>query len=191
MGYGGNNESYIFSSLCLPVCVYILYIYIIMVKGVRGYKKKSAGGRTKGVDMDADVMVAAGKMEGEDEAEVFMKEEEQTMRVEEAIERHVGSLGLSQIVQVVLVSLAWMFDSQNTLITIFTDAQPPEWRCKAEAAAAACSDGGGVCGLPPGTWEWVGGPGSTIVAEWGLICHRKFLAAMPASLFFLGSLLGT
>ena len=128
-------------------------------------------------------------MEDGAEEQLFHEESCQVeMTVEEVIERHVGSLGLSQLVQVVLVSLAWMFDSQNTLVTIFTDAQPSEWRCKAEA----CSDGGGgVCGLLPGTWEWVAGHGSTTIAEWGLICNHKFLAAIPTSLFFLGSLLGT
>lgn len=128
-------------------------------------------------------------MEDGAEEQLFHEESCQVeMTVEEVIERHVGSLGLSQLVQVVLVSLAWMFDSQNTLVTIFTDAQPSEWRCKAEA----CSDGGGgVCGLLPGTWEWVAGHGSTTIAEWGLICNHKFLAAIPTSLFFLGSLLGS
>lgn len=52
--------------------------------------------------------------------------------------------------------------------------------------AAAAS----VCGLKTGSWEWVGGNTSSTIAEWGLICDRKFLAAIPASLYFLGSLIG-
>ena len=126
------------------------------------------------------------------EEQLFHEEscQQTEMTVEEAIERHIGSMGWSQLVQVLLVSFAWMFDSQNTLVTIFTDAEPSEWRCKAKEA---CSDGGGggVCGLSPATWEWVGGHGSTTIAEWGLICNRKFLAAVPSSLFFIGSLIGT
>lgn len=119
------------------------------------------------------------------------------LTIDEVLERYVGSLGLSQIVQVFLVSLAWIFDSQNTLVTIFSDAQPHSWRCKLDAgggcssnSSSSSSSSSSVCELVPGTWEWVGGNSSSILAEWGLICDRRFLAAVPASLFFLGSLLG-
>ncbi|OAY39235.1 organic cation/carnitine transporter 1 [Manihot esculenta] len=130
------------------------------------------------------------------------------LTVDEVVEGYVGSLGISQILHVLLVSLAWIFDSQNALVTIFSDAQPPSWRCisppfhsgnSTAEMAPVCSSvvgdgkggGGSVCGLPPGTWEWVGGNRSSTVAEWGLICNRRFLAGVPASLFFLGSLLGS
>lgn len=117
------------------------------------------------------------------------------LTVDEVVEKYVGSLGLSQIVQVFLVSLAWIFDSQNTLVTIFSDAQPHSWRCKVDGGGGCFSNSSSssslsVCELVPGTWEWVGGNSSSIIAEWGLICDRRFLAAVPASLFFLGSLLG-
>ncbi|KAF2321097.1 hypothetical protein GH714_033848 [Hevea brasiliensis] len=91
------------------------------------------------------------------------------LTVDEVVEGYVGSLGISQLLHVFLVSLAWIFDSQNTLATIFSDAQPPSWRCisphlhadnttvvPAMAAASLCSSigdskgGGSVCGLPPG-----------------------------------------
>ncbi|KAF5734620.1 hypothetical protein HS088_TW15G00112 [Tripterygium wilfordii] len=125
------------------------------------------------------------------------------LTVDEVMEGHVGSFGFSQLLHVFLVSLAWMFDSQNTLITIFSDAQPPAWRCKNighgvnnSSNASFCVSGerkgrGSVCGFEPGTWEWVGGNTSSTIAEWGLICDRKFLAALPSSLFFVGSLLGS
>ncbi|KDP25005.1 hypothetical protein JCGZ_23988 [Jatropha curcas] len=125
------------------------------------------------------------------------------LTVDEVIEEHVGSLGFSQLLHVFLVSLAWIFDSQNTLVTIFSDAQPPAWKCKLPIHAnntasfsSLCSSengygSGSVCGLAPGTWEWVGGNTSSTIAEWSLICDRRFLAGVPASLFFLGSLLGS
>ncbi|XP_030519718.2 organic cation/carnitine transporter 1 [Rhodamnia argentea] len=117
------------------------------------------------------------------------------LTVDEVVEEYVGSFGFAQLLHVFLVSLAWIFDSQSTLITIFTDAQPSSWRCKSPGSCAdAGGDGGAVasvCGLEGGTWEWVGGNASSVIAEWGLICDRKFLAAIPASLFFLGSLLGS
>ncbi|XP_050212004.1 organic cation/carnitine transporter 1-like [Mercurialis annua] len=125
------------------------------------------------------------------------------LTVDEVVENYVGSLGLSQLIHVFLVSLAWIFDSQNTLVTIFSDAQPPAWRCKSSpfhshannTTAVLCGEGNNlavsVCELPPGTWEWVGGNTSSTIAEWGLICDRRFLAGVPASVFFLGSLLGS
>ncbi|URD97045.1 Sugar transporter [Musa troglodytarum] len=114
------------------------------------------------------------------------------LTVEEAIEEHVGSLGFAQLVHVFLVSLAWMFDAQNTLITIFSDAQPA-WRCTPSSSSSSSSSGSsssssdGMCGLDRGAWEWVGGNKTSTIAEWGLVCDRRFRAGIPASFFFLGS----
>ncbi|OAY73331.1 Organic cation/carnitine transporter 1 [Ananas comosus] len=110
------------------------------------------------------------------------------LTVDEIIEQHVGSFGFSQLLHVFLVSLAWMFDSQNTLVTIFSDAQP-QWRCK--GSSSSCSVHRSICELEKGSWEWVGGSKSSTIAEWGLICDKKFRAGVPASLFFVGSLLGS
>ncbi|KAB5531710.1 hypothetical protein DKX38_018380 [Salix brachista] len=117
------------------------------------------------------------------------------LTVEEVVDDYVGPFGWSQLFHVVLVSLTWIFESQNTLVTIFSDAQPSAWRCVDNSSSSPClysrgkGDFSSVCGLIPGTWEWVSGHTGSIIAEWGLICDRRFLSAMPASLFFLGSLL--
>ncbi|KAL5142764.1 Organic cation/carnitine transporter 1 [Glycine soja] len=106
------------------------------------------------------------------------------LTVDEVVEEYVGSLGFSQMVHVLLVSLAWIFDAQSTLATIFSDAQPPVWRCKTGLCQGNNNNNnstGSVCGLVPGTWEWVGGNTSSIIAEWNLVCDRRFLAAVPAS----------
>lgn len=114
------------------------------------------------------------------------------LTVDEVVEEYVGSFGFSQLLHVFLVSLAWIFGSQNTLVTIFSDAQPSAWTCTAASCGGSHGgDASSVCGLVPGTWEWVGGNKSSTIAEWGLVCDRKFLAAVPSSLFFLGSLVGT
>ncbi|XP_072986917.1 organic cation/carnitine transporter 1 [Typha latifolia] len=107
------------------------------------------------------------------------------LTIDEIIEEHVGSFGCSQLLQVFFVSLAWIFDSQNTLITIFSDAQP-QWKCKGSSCPSSS-----MCGLDRGAWEWVGGDKSSTIAEWGLICDKKFRAGIPASLFFVGSLIGS
>lgn len=123
----------------------------------------------------------------DEEKQGFMKQQQLT--VDEVVEEYVGPFGFSQIIQVILVSLARIFDSQATLVTIFTDAQPQSWRC----IGVDCGSGGGggsVCGLRPGSWEWSGGNSSSTIAEWGLVCDRRFLAALPTSVYFLGSLIG-
>ncbi|KAF6174645.1 hypothetical protein GIB67_006297 [Kingdonia uniflora] len=118
------------------------------------------------------------------------------LTVDEVIEDYIGSFGFSQLLHVFLVSLAWIFDSQNTLVAIFADAQP-SWTCKGGGSwcSTNSTDIGGstgtVCGLKSGTWEWVGGKGGSTIAEWGLVCDHKFRAGIPSSLFFLGSLIGS
>ncbi|KAL3628960.1 hypothetical protein CASFOL_028006 [Castilleja foliolosa] len=133
----------------------------------------------------------------DDEHQVLVKkpgpvETKLQLTVDEVVEEYVGSFGFSQLLQVLLVSLARIFDSQCTLVTIFTDAQPESWRCVGSGCGGA---GGGnaasVCGLRPGTWEWSGGNTSSTIAEWGLVCDRRFLAALPTSVYFLGSLIGS
>ncbi|XP_021764685.1 organic cation/carnitine transporter 1-like [Chenopodium quinoa] len=115
------------------------------------------------------------------------------LTVEEVIENYVGSFGYLQIIQAFLVSLAWMFDAQSTLVTIFSDAEPERWRCKPNHTCNGLQSGKGisVCGLEQDSWVWEGGKHSTILAEWGLVCNHKFLASLPASCFFLGSLIGS
>ncbi|XP_077246374.1 organic cation/carnitine transporter1 isoform X2 [Tasmannia lanceolata] len=110
------------------------------------------------------------------------------LTVDEIIEDYVGPLGFSQIVHAFLVSLAWIFDSQNTLVTIFSDAQP-SWRC----IGSSCGQGSptSMCELRTDGWEWIGGKTSSTIAEWGLICDYKVMAGIPASMFFFGSIFGS
>ncbi|KAF5175115.1 Solute carrier family 22 member [Thalictrum thalictroides] len=112
------------------------------------------------------------------------------LSVDEVIEEYVGSFGFSQLLHVFFVSLAWIFDSQNTLVTIFTDAQP-SWTCKTGGTWCNPRSSKSMCKLKPGSWEWSNGSGSSTIAEWGLVCDQRFLAGLPASLFFIGSLFGS
>ncbi|KAL2932682.1 Organic cation/carnitine transporter 1 [Bienertia sinuspersici] len=116
------------------------------------------------------------------------------LTVDEVIEKYVGSFGRFQIMQAILVSMAWIFDAQSTLVTIFSDAKPDKWRCIANdiglCGGKMSGEGSSVCGLERGSWEWVDGHKSSIIADWGLLCHHKFVAALPASCFFLGSIIG-
>ncbi|GMJ06658.1 organic cation/carnitine transporter1 [Hibiscus trionum] len=121
------------------------------------------------------------------------------LSVDDVMDRYMGSLGLSQLLHVFLVSFAWVFDAQNTLVTIFSDAQPSAWRCKTldqswcmnnTSSSSSKGQPNHVCGLAAGTWEWVAGNTTSTIAEWNLICDRKFFAAIPTSLFFIGTIFG-
>ncbi|KAJ0229253.1 Organic cation/carnitine transporter 1 [Hirschfeldia incana] len=107
--------------------------------------------------------------------------------VDEVIEQHIGALGFAQFVHALLVSIAWTFDAQSTLISIFSDAKP----AAKLLATGAIVEGSMLCGLSTGEWDWVGGKSDTIVSEWNLICEHKFLVALPSTLFFIGSLFGS
>ncbi|CAN6852530.1 unnamed protein product [Brassica oleracea var. botrytis] len=109
------------------------------------------------------------------------------LTVDEVIEQHIGVLGFAQIVHALLVSIAWTFDAQSTLISIFSDAKP----AARLLTTGAIVEGSMLCGLSTGEWEWVGGKSDTIISEWNLICEHKFLVALPSTLFFIGSLFGS
>ncbi|KAJ4875010.1 Organic cation/carnitine transporter 1 [Raphanus sativus] len=109
------------------------------------------------------------------------------LTVDEVIEQHIGALGFSQIMHALLVSIAWTFDAQTTLVSIFSDAQPSARLL----ATGAIVEGSLMCGMSTGEWEWIGGKSHTIVSEWDLICQHKFLVALPSTLFFIGSLFGS
>lgn len=150
-------------------------------------------------DEDDDEMETLVSMNGVHKGTTTTKLE---LTVDEVIEGYVGTFGFAQLIHVFLVSLAWIFDSQNTLVTIFTDAQP-SWKCKPQIGTTNyinwCNNTidhdphhhESICGLVSGSWEWIGGKQTSIISEWGLVCDYKFRAGIPASLFFLGSLFGT
>lgn len=108
------------------------------------------------------------------------------LTVDEVIEQHIGSLGFAQVIHALIVSIAWTFDAQTTLVSIFSDALP----AARLVATGAIVEGSSLCGLSTGEWEWAGGKSDTVVSEWNLICQHKFLVALPSTLFFIGSLFG-
>ncbi|XP_057959237.1 organic cation/carnitine transporter 3-like [Malania oleifera] len=108
--------------------------------------------------------------------------------VDEMIERCTGRFGWAQLVQALVVSLAWVFDAQQTFITIFTDAQPP-WRCT-DQASRTCSPSANICRLPKTAWTWENPQTSSTLSEWSLECAGSVVAGLPASSFFMGCLLG-
>ncbi|XP_024008060.1 organic cation/carnitine transporter 3 [Eutrema salsugineum] len=110
--------------------------------------------------------------------------------LDETIEQCIGNFGWAQFFQATLVSLAWVFDAQQTFITVFTDSQPT-WHClDSDRFNYACNSSSNLCTLPNQTWSWDFNPHVSIISEWSLQCAGSFLKGLPASSFFLGCLIG-
>ncbi|KAK9663857.1 hypothetical protein RND81_14G003000 [Saponaria officinalis] len=110
------------------------------------------------------------------------------LSVEETIEQSIGSINLTQILQIVLVSLPMFFDSQQTFISIFAHKQPA-WHCTTNNAS--CTSKSNICNLPNTDWAWNSkNTHTSIMSEWDLECANSFYAGMPATSYFVGCFLG-
>ncbi|XP_057521003.1 organic cation/carnitine transporter 3-like [Amaranthus tricolor] len=103
--------------------------------------------------------------------------------VNDKIEQCIENLGWAQIVQCLLVSLAWAFDAQQAFISIFTDTEP-SWHC----TTGSCGDD--ICSLKGQTWAWDAPLETSIISEWGLQCVSSLITGLPASSFFIGCVIG-
>ncbi|XP_058091625.1 organic cation/carnitine transporter 4-like [Magnolia sinica] len=112
--------------------------------------------------------------------------------IDEMLQRFLGDFGHWQMRHFVLTSLAWALEAFHTMVMIFADREPA-WRCTAPGGGPGCGgvvDPRTVCDLKPGTWEWIGGPGVSTVAEWGLVCGEKYKVGLAQSAFFAGCMVG-
>nr|XP_023926697.1 organic cation/carnitine transporter 2-like [Quercus suber] len=106
------------------------------------------------------------------------------LSLDETIEQILGGLGWSQLIQAILVSVPALFDAQQTFISIFTDAEP-NWQLN-----TTCNSNSNICKLPKSAWSWDEPSHKTIISEWGLECASSFITGLPASSFFVGSIVG-
>lgn len=106
--------------------------------------------------------------------------------LDNTIEVCIGDFGWSQFVQAVLVSLAWVFDAQQSFISVFTDALPT-WHCTNDSS---CQVNKNICDLPKDSWRWDLPAFTSIVSDWSLECSRSVITGLPASCFFIGCLVG-
>ncbi|XP_057979414.1 organic cation/carnitine transporter 3-like [Malania oleifera] len=110
--------------------------------------------------------------------------------LDDAIEQCVGESRKSQLCQALLVSCAWIFDAQQTFISIFADAVP-KWHCTPLAAHSCNSSASAtVCQLPDHSWAWDLPPHASTLSEWSLECSGSVVSGLPASSFFVGCLVG-
>lgn len=114
------------------------------------------------------------------------KSELDKLCIDAMLQRYCGEFGSWQLRHFVLTCLAWALEAFHTMVMIFADSEPA-WRC----VGSGCDPGARtVCGFEPGSWEWAGGPGSSTVAEWGLVCGQKYKVGLVQSLFFGGCMIG-
>lgn len=108
------------------------------------------------------------------------------MCMDDMLKKYCGEFGWWQLRHFVLTSMAWALEAFHTMVVIFADREPG-WRCLEGGCSAAAKS---VCGLEAGSWEWIGGPGSSTVAEFGLICSEKYKVGLVQALFFGGCMIG-
>ena len=108
--------------------------------------------------------------------------------LDEFIEQSIGGFAWAQLLHAILVSLAWLFDGQQTFISIFTDAEPT-WHCN-HLSTEDCNSGSNICLLPKTAWEWDKPAYTFFISEWSLECVNSIIKGLPATSFFMGCLLG-
>jgi hypothetical protein len=102
------------------------------------------------------------------------------------LQKHCGEFGTWQLRHFVLTCLAWALEGFHTMVMIFADREP-EFRCLGSGCDEMAKS---VCGFEPGSWDWVGGAGSSTVAQWGLVCGEKYKVGLVQAVFFGGCMIG-
>lgn len=105
--------------------------------------------------------------------------------LDSVIERVTGNSGFAQFLQAVVVSLAVIFDGQQSFISVYADAEPA-WHC----TASTCSSASSICQLPTSSWAWERPAFATTISDFNLQCSSSLLSGLPATSFFFGCLLG-
>lgn len=123
-------------------------------------------------------------------AEASTKSVVERLCIDEMLSKYCGEFGQWQLRHFVLTSMAWALEAFHTMVVIFADREPT-WRCTEAGAAGGCSAGAkSVCQMEAGSWEWVGGRGSSTVSEFGLICSEKYKVGLVQAVFFAGCMIG-
>ncbi|XP_065862229.1 organic cation/carnitine transporter 4 [Euphorbia lathyris] len=113
--------------------------------------------------------------------------EPEKITIDDMLVKYCGEFGWWQLRHFVLTSLAWALEAFHTMVMIFADREP-EFMC---SGSGYCDEKAkSICGFEPGSWEWVGGSGSSTVAQWGLVCGQKYKIGLVQGVFFFGCMIG-
>ncbi|KAG8363075.1 hypothetical protein BUALT_BualtUnG0006700 [Buddleja alternifolia] len=117
-------------------------------------------------------------------SEPALANQHQYHSLDDTIEHCIGDFGWRQFFESSILSIAWFFDSQQTFISVFTDAEP-KWSCN----NFLCNNNN-MCGLPKDSWSWDLPAHASIISEWSLECASPIIRGLPVSSFFLGCFVG-
>ncbi|XP_022937003.1 organic cation/carnitine transporter 4-like [Cucurbita moschata] len=109
------------------------------------------------------------------------------LTVDAMLQKYCGEFGPWQLKNFFLSNLSCTLEAFHTMVMIFAD-RDMAWRCLDHSGCNAAEKD--VCRLEPGSWEWVGGRGSSTVVEWGLVCGNKYKVGLAQAIFFVGCTLG-
>ena len=102
-----------------------------------------------------------------------------SVEFEELLEQNLKGFSWAMFLQVILVGLSAFFDSQQSFISIYTDAIPT-WHCINNGSITCNSKHStDICKLPTSEWAWDEIPTKTIISGWGLQCSIMFLKGLP------------
>lgn len=118
------------------------------------------------------------------------RSEQEKLCIDDMLQKYCGEFGFWQLRHFVLTSLAWALEAFHSMVMIFADREP-DWRCVNNGSGSWCDETAKtMCGLQPGSWEWVSGPGSSTVSQWGLVCAEKYKIGLVQASFFGGCMIG-
>ncbi|KMT02665.1 hypothetical protein BVRB_9g203420 [Beta vulgaris subsp. vulgaris] len=112
--------------------------------------------------------------------------------IEDMVEKSIGCLNSTQILQTMLASLPPFFDSQQTFISVFAHAQPT-WHCTGtnNSNLSCSSNNSDICSLSKAEWAWDStNVHTSIISEWNLECASSFMTSFPTTCYFVGCFLG-
>ncbi|XP_076921983.1 organic cation/carnitine transporter 4-like [Bidens hawaiensis] len=111
----------------------------------------------------------------------------ETLSVDQMLTKYCGEFGFWQFRHFVLTCMAWALDAIHTMVMIFANREP-SWVCEPNSGCVWDS-AKSVCELQPGSWRWDGSGGWSTVAEWGLVCGKKYKVGLVQAMFFCGSMI--
>ncbi|KAL4030216.1 hypothetical protein IC575_008452 [Cucumis melo] len=123
----------------------------------------------------------------ERDVKLVAESEPERLTIDAMLQKYCGEFGPWQLRNFLLSNLSCTLEAFHTMVMIFAD-RDVEWRCLDRYGCDATAKD--VCGLKPGTWEWVGGRGSSTVVEWSLVCGDKYKVGLAQAIFFIGCTLG-
>ncbi|XP_062120191.1 organic cation/carnitine transporter 3-like [Humulus lupulus] len=113
--------------------------------------------------------------------------------LDSTIESCIGNFSWAQFLQAILVSFAWFFDSQQSFISVFADAEPL-WHCNSSTRlrnnTSSYNRISDLCHLPTDSCSWDLPRHTSTISEWDLQCAGTIITGLPASAFFMGCLIG-